>query len=214
LIKKYLVLIFHNLRSGLGQGGGSSGSAPALYHSLSRAPADRNDDIKSDKRKIPPPPRDSSGEDAPSPRATTTTTYIATYRHLVSTTGHAPECNSGHTYASVPDVVSTSMIGPAATNQNASSSSSLPQDDDTGNCGVALLEDANAGKQFENGSVKSVTASPRVTKTGFIRNSGARYSLMGSRRWKSEDWDSEENLLSTLALKLRRKQSRPEITEL
>ena len=41
-----------------------------------------------------------------------------------------------------------------------------------------------------------------------------RYSLMGSRRWKSEDWDSEENLLSTLALKLRRKQSRPEITEL
>ncbi len=212
MIKKDSFIIFHNLRSGLGQGGGSSGSAPALYHILSRSPADRNDDIKSDKRKIPPPPRDGSGEDTPSPRATTTT-YIATYRHLVST-GHAPECNSSHTYASVPDVVSTSMIGPAATNQNASSSSSLPQDDDTTNCGAALLEDANAGKKFENGSVKSVTASPRVTKTGFIRNSGARYSLMGSRRWKSEDWDSEENLLSTLALKLRRKQSRPEITEL
>jgi len=162
---------------------------------------------------LPAAPRDGSDDD-PDPRANTT--YIATYRHHVF---RGPEHNSSHTYASVPDVVSTSLIGPATANQNASSSS-LPQDDDTdGGCSATLLQDDNGGNLGDpvekEGSVRSETASsPRAARTGFVRNSGARYSLMGSRRWKSEDWESEENLLSTLAHKLRRKQSRPEITEL
>ena len=47
----------------------------------------------------------------------------------------------------------------------------------------------------------------------FVRNAQRRKSGI-SRRWASEDWENDESFISTLASRLSRKQSRPEITEL
>ena len=169
------------------------GSAPALYHSLSR-----NMDRDGITNVVGQPPSTAAASSQQrSNKEPITTTYVASFNQAEQ----GPTATYSHTYASVPDVVSTSLF---AGNNNASSIPSLSNDDNGQDVGGSVDEVSELGSTGE-----------MTPKTGFVRHMRGRYSLVGSsRRWKSEDWDSEENLFSTLALKLRRKQSRPEITEL
>jgi hypothetical protein len=182
--------------------GGGGGSAPALYHSLSRNAQDKAGG--GGEQRSTPPQRHSHNN------SKVTAIYAAHNRRREPKEPGPTVGEHSHTYVSVPDVVSTSLI---AANVSAAGGA-MPLDDTDGGCDCRLLDSAG---EMVTESVEEIggAGGDRTPKTGFVRNTRGRYSLLSSsRRWKSEDWDSDENLFSTLAMKLRRKQSRPEITEL
>ena len=176
------------------------GSAPAIYQSVPYAdPHDAADIKRTD---------DDGGGNA----ATSVNDYAvpdivstATMRHINS--GSSPQPPSAPAADDDDKPLANYMTNNSLATWRSSSAVNAPSlvdlhSQDIASTAAVAAPTENGGNQGRDGGSGM-----------FIRNAQRRKSGI-SRRWVSEDWENEESFFSSLASRLARKQSRPEVTEL